>query len=104
MECPPHHENLSCFVDAWQVFTVSSLAEMQTSRGKNSALKMKGHYNTLINKLYYTLSNVFVVSAAFKLLLASLGGKVTENSNDRKGKDVLDVALPALFVFLIRGQ
>lgn len=88
MECPPHHESLSCFVDAWQVFTVSSqTVEMQTSGGKYSVLKMKGPYNTLINTLYYTLSNVFVVSAAFKLLLASLGGKVTENSNHRKGKD-----------------
>lgn len=88
MECPPHHESLSCSVDAWQVFTVSSqTVEMQTSGGKYSVLKMKGHYNTLINKLYYTLSNVFVVSAAFKPLLASLGGKVTENSNHRKGKD-----------------
>lgn len=49
--------------------------------------------------LHYTLINFIVVSATFKLLLASLGGKVTKSLNHRGGKDLLTIALPPLFGF-----
>lgn len=49
--------------------------------------------------LHYTLINFIVMPATFKLLLASLGGKVTKSLNHREGKDLLSVALPLLFGF-----
>ena len=64
---------------------------------------MKGCYNILIVlhciALRYTLSNFIVVSATFTLLLASLGGRMTESLNHREAKEVLSIALPFLFVF-----
>lgn len=77
---------------------------MQTNRGKNSVLKMKGHYDIVIIlhciTVYYTLSNFIAVSATFKFVLASLGGKVTESLNHREGKDVLGIVLqPSVWFF-----
>lgn len=57
----------------------------------------------MISYSYYTvlyLKQFLVVSVTFKLLLASLGGKVVEGLNHRGEKDVLSIALPLLFVLL----
>lgn len=58
----------------------------------------------MISYSYYTvlyLKQFLVVSVTFKLLLASLGGKVAEGLKHRGEKDVLSIALPLLFALLV---